>query len=56
MPCYLLTLHTYGSWMPDRDKGYVRRDHEGILPRDPAMAQRYRHRMSRDVVLLNDRE
>jgi REP element-mobilizing transposase RayT len=40
MPCYLFTFHAYRSWMPDRQRGYVRR-HEGILPRDVEMADRY---------------
>jgi hypothetical protein len=41
MPCYLFTYHAYGSWMPDRPQGYVRRG-KGILPTDTRMAERYR--------------
>jgi REP element-mobilizing transposase RayT len=40
MPCYLFTFHAYRSWMPDRQRGYVRR-HQGILPRDGKMADQY---------------
>ena len=44
MPCYLFTYHGYGTWLPDRSRGYVRRK-EGILPTDEApMAECYRKR------------
>src|SRR5437868_2740263 len=45
MPRYLFTFHAYGSWMPDRKRGYVKRG-KGILPRDPKMAQNYRNNMN----------
>jgi hypothetical protein len=41
MPCYLLTYHGHGTWLPDHQKGYVRRK-EGILATDMQMAFRYR--------------
>jgi REP element-mobilizing transposase RayT len=41
MPVYLFTFHAYGTWMPDRMRGYVRRG-KGILPRDDDMAGIYR--------------
>ena len=41
MPCYLITLHAYGSWLPDRPRGYVKRK-QGILPRDDHMRHLYR--------------
>ena len=41
MPCYLFTYHAYGSWMPDREKGFVRR-HKGVLPPDRQLARLYR--------------
>ncbi len=44
MPCYLFTYHAYGSWLPDRQQGYVIRK-QGILPQDPAQAVQYRQRM-----------
>jgi REP element-mobilizing transposase RayT len=40
MVVYLITLHAYRSWMPDRPQGYVRRRH-GILPTDMEMAKKY---------------
>jgi hypothetical protein len=43
MPCYLFTFHAYGTWMPDREEGFVRRK-QGILPPNEAMAKRYRER------------
>lgn len=43
MPVYLFTFHAYGTWMPDRARGYVR-PKRGILAADPAMAARYRSR------------
>ncbi len=51
MPCYLFTYHTYGSWMPDRPQGYVRR-HEGALPSDTTMAIKYRTRATQELVRL----
>jgi len=33
MPCCLFTYHAYGSWLPNREQGYVKR-HQGILPQD----------------------
>lgn len=41
MPVYLFTFHAYGTWMPDRSRGYVRRG-QGILPPDKEMAALYR--------------
>jgi len=41
MPCYLFTYHAYGSWMPDREEGYVRRK-QGVLPADQQRAAEYR--------------
>ena len=43
MPCYLFTWHSYGSWMPDRPQGYVRK-RQGVLPPDLEQARRYRAR------------
>lgn len=44
MPCYLFTYHAYGSWMLDREQGYVERK-RGILAPDAALAQKYRAAM-----------
>ena len=41
MPVYLFTWHGYGTWMPDRPRGYVKRD-KGVLPPDEHMAECYR--------------
>lgn len=49
MPCYLFSFHAYGSWMPDRKRGYTKRD-KGILPPDPDMAGRYRRSMKESPV------
>ena len=43
MPCYLFTWHAYGTWMPDRSQGYVKKG-RGILPPDQEQARRYRAR------------
>ncbi|BBO36513.1 hypothetical protein [Lacipirellula parvula] len=43
MPCYLFTWHAYGTWMPDRPQGYVKK-RQGVLPPDPEQARRYRAR------------
>ena len=47
MPCYLFTFHAYGSWMPDRKRGYTKRG-KGYLPRDGEMNDNYRRNMSED--------
>ena len=53
MPCYLFTYHAYGSWMPDREQGFVRRG-EGILPANTALAQRYRQRATQAEIHFDD--
>ncbi len=45
MPVYLFTYHAYGSWLPDRKRGYTRKK-QGVLPPDPVMAKHYREKMS----------
>ncbi|MEM6330400.1 MAG: hypothetical protein AAF790_09135, partial [Planctomycetota bacterium] len=51
MPVYLFTYHTYGTWLPDHPRGYVRRG-EGVLPTDHNTANQYRRRMKQATVLL----
>lgn len=51
MPVYLFTFHAHGSWMPDRKQGYVQRN-RGVLPRDDAMAQKYRARQSAPEIVF----
>lgn len=41
MPAYHFTLHAYGTWLPNKPKGYVHRK-QGIQPRDDALARCYR--------------
>ncbi len=54
MPCYLFTFHAYGTWMPDREEGFVRRK-QGLLPPDAKLAQQYRTRAKEDQVLFDSR-
>lgn len=49
MPCFLMSYHGKGTWMPDRPRGYVKRK-QGILPPDPEEAHRYRQLMKSDTV------
>ncbi|MEM9789803.1 MAG: hypothetical protein AAF842_05285 [Planctomycetota bacterium] len=49
MPVYLFTMHTHGSWLPDRARGYVKRG-RGVLAADTRMAGWYREAMTADVV------
>jgi len=46
---YLITFHSYCSWLPDHPRGYVRRK-KGILPADPKMSTNYRHRAKHERV------
>ena len=41
MPVVHYTQHAYGSWMPDRGRGYVHHD-RGLCPRDEPMGAIYR--------------
>jgi hypothetical protein len=52
MPCYLFTFRAYGSWMPDREEGFVRRK-QGILPPDEELAEDYKRRANEDTVLFD---
>jgi hypothetical protein len=54
MPCYLFTYHGFGTWLPDKHRGYVKRG-KGILPRDDRMAERYRGNLKQAVVRFNER-
>jgi REP element-mobilizing transposase RayT len=53
MPCYHLTFHGYGTWLPDEDDGYVRRS-KGHLPQDVVVAAQYRRRMTDDEALFEE--
>jgi len=52
MPVYHFTFHAYGSWLPDKPKGYVQRN-QGVLPPDPAAAAAYRSRMTQPQARFN---
>lgn len=52
MPCYLFTFHAYGTWMPDRKTGYVRRK-QGLLPPDHEQARDYRQRAIEDTATFD---
>ena len=54
MPCYLFTYHAYGSWMPDRKQGYVRRG-QGVQPPDMKRAEQYRRRANQEEVTFDSR-
>jgi hypothetical protein len=54
MPCYLFTYHAFGTWLPDRKQGYVKRK-RGIRPSDFAEAERYRSAMKETVVEFDER-
>lgn len=49
MPCYLFTYHGYGTWMPDRSEGYVRRG-EGVLRTSRARSNEYRRKAKETTV------
>jgi hypothetical protein len=54
MPCYLFTFHAYGSWLPDRPQGYVKRG-RGILSTDHRMAAIYAENLKSRVVVFDER-
>jgi hypothetical protein len=52
MPCYLFTFHAFGTWLPDREEGFVKRK-EGILPPNERLARRYWEVAKEDKVVLD---
>ena len=54
MPCYLFTFHAFGTWMPDREEGFVQRK-KGILPPDEELGKAYRGRAKEDEVAFDSR-
>jgi hypothetical protein len=54
MPCYLFTYHSYGSWMPDREEGFTRRDALGTLPPNRPLANVYRAQAKESTVWFED--
>jgi hypothetical protein len=53
MPCFLFTVHGYGTWLPDRDDGFVLRG-KGLQLRNDRLAAVYRRRSTHDVAFLLD--
>ena len=49
----LLTLHGYGTWMPDHPRGYVKRG-AGIQRPQPALAAHQRQTMTADAVFFSE--
>ena len=54
MPCYLFTFHAYGTWMPDREQGFVRRG-QGVLPPDKELGDVYRDRATERYAAFGER-
>ncbi|MEM9352232.1 MAG: hypothetical protein AAGA92_04395 [Planctomycetota bacterium] len=52
MPCYLFTYHAYGSWLPDRSRGYVDRD-RGVQPASPKLAKNCREKVRESEVTFD---
>ncbi|MEM9111274.1 MAG: hypothetical protein AAGC72_14745 [Planctomycetota bacterium] len=52
MPCYHYTFHAYGTWMPDKKQGYVKRK-QGVLKRDEDMAMNYRANQKHKTVYFD---
>ncbi|NJL31980.1 MAG: hypothetical protein HC898_10295 [Phycisphaerales bacterium] len=54
---YLITIHTYGSWLPGRAPGYVDRRHnqfgESILSPDRQLHELKQKQIDQKVILLN---
>ena len=40
MPVFHFTYHTYRSWMPDRDEGFVQ-EHRGWQPKNEKLSKAY---------------
>ena len=54
MPVYLSTYHAYGTWLPDKEKGYMRRK-RGLLPKNSDRADLYRSQMPSDPAIFDDK-
>jgi REP element-mobilizing transposase RayT len=53
MPVYLFTYHAYGTWLPNKPKGYVRRK-EGVLPANSDKSDTYRRQMKYPIVKFDE--
>jgi len=54
VPCYLFTFHAYGTWMPDREAGFVRRK-QGVLPPNEELAEAYRRRAAEEAAAFDEK-
>ena len=54
MPCYLFTYHAYGSWLPNRQRGYVKRG-QGVLESDKRMHRLYSDAMTEFPVEFDEK-
>jgi hypothetical protein len=52
MPVYLITLHAYRSWGPDKSRGFVRKD-ERIQPPNEELARMYDGQANDDPVTFS---
>lgn len=52
MPCFLFTWHTYGSWLPDRDKGYVHWQ-RGLSKSSTQLAVAYREQQTHETAFFS---
>ncbi|MCG8450724.1 MAG: transposase [Pirellulales bacterium] len=57
-PAYLITFHTYGSWLHGEAKGSVDRQHNrpttDFAPADERRVAAMQHRMTSETVILNE--
>jgi hypothetical protein len=52
MPCFLFTYHAHGTWLPNRQQGYVKRG-QGILPPDGRMYGLYVRSMKEPAIIFH---
>lgn len=55
MPVFHFTFHAFGTWLPDRPEGYVRRD-RGWQPPSSVATELYRSNMKQAEVSFNDEQ
>lgn len=53
MPCFLITYHAHGTWLPNRKQGYVKRG-QGILPPDERTYRLYVGAMTQEIACFDD--
>lgn len=55
MPVLLLTLHAYGTWLPDREQGSVHWQ-RGYQSQNLKLAREYRYKQRQPAARLSERE